>query len=133
MKRRICFLCFSISLIFIIESSYGNELKPDWHTSASYKLRLSVWDKYSVNQNYKVKYIVKTSQNLTFVAERDGVARDGRSAEVLFPDDFVIQETGKKAWIDSDGKECIWEIYVNNILEDSGTISFVRTTIRIEK
>lgn len=134
MNRNICLsFVLSIFFLFVIEkTSFGDEFKPEWLTSASYKLRLSAWDKFSVDPSYKVKYIVKTAPDLTFIAEREGIARDGRSAEVIFPDDFSIPETGEKAWVDSDGKECTWEIYINNVLKDAGTISFARTTIRIQ-
>jgi len=134
MNRNSCLsFVLSIFFLFVIEKTSFGDDKPVWLTSASYELRLSAWDKFSVDPSYKLKFIVKTAPDLIFIAERKGIARDGRSAVVIFPDDFSIPETGKKAWIDSDGKECTWEIYVNNVLEDAGTISFVGTTRRILK
>lgn len=132
-KNSYLFFALSIFSLFVMaETSFGDD-KPVWMTSASYELRLSARDKFSVDPTFKVKYIVKMAPDLIFIAEREGIARDSRSAAVIFPDDFSIPETGEKAWIDSDGRECTWEIYVNNVLEDTGTISFVGTTMRIYK
>lgn len=109
------------------KEAWGTELKPQWQTSATYTFVLSVRDKWNLDKTYKAKYVVKTSSDLVFVVEREGVAMDSNSAEVTFPDDFSIPETGKKAWIKYDGDECVWEIYVNNVLMENGTFTFTRS------
>jgi len=111
----------------------GAEIKPQWQTSATYKFILSVRDKWEVDKTFKAKYVVKTSSDLIFIAEREGVAMDSNSTEVTFPDDFFIPETGEKAWLKFDGEKCIWEIYVNNVLMENGTFIFTRSRVNRSK
>jgi hypothetical protein len=105
--------------------SFGAELKPMWQTSACYKLRLSVNDKFSNENSYVAKYIVKAADGRVFVAEK--VATDMNSSEVFFPDDFRYEKLGVSASINCHfGLQYTWEIYVDNVLKDSGTIGFTR-------
>ena len=122
-----CCLFLVLYMLFNGEDACGDELKPEWHTSANYKIILSVKDKWSVEKTYKAKYVVKTSPNLTFISEREGTSMDSTSAKVVFPDDFIIPETDQKAWLDFNGKESTWEIYVNGQLMENGTFVFKRS------
>lgn len=105
--------------------SFGAELKPIWQTSACYKLRLSVNDKLSNDNSYVAKYIVKAADGSVFVAEK--VATDMNSSEVFFPDNFRYAKLDIPAFIDCHfGQTYTWEIYVDDVLKDSGTIGFTR-------
>lgn len=121
-----CHLFVVICMFFGGKEACGYELKPEWHTSANYKIILLVKDKWNVPKFYKAKYVVKIS-NLTFMAEREVTGVDSTSAKVTFPDDFSNPETNQKAWIDINGKESTWEIYVNDELMEDGTFLFKRS------
>lgn len=126
---RIVLISCIICLQFNSKAAFGEEIEPEWLTSASYKISLSVWDKFNSNETYSVKYVVKTNSDLVFVAERVGVAKDISSVKVVFPDDFNLLETSKKAWIDFNNK-CVWEIYVNDELMEDGVFVFHRSRIK---
>lgn len=105
--------------------SYGAELKPMWQTSACYQLTMSVNDKFSNENSYVAKYIVKAADGSVFIAEK--VATDMNSSEVVFPRDFRHEKLNISAFIDCHfGQQYTWEIYVDNVLKDSGTIGFIR-------
>lgn len=105
------------------KDAFGKELGSEWLTAVSYNLTLSVWDKLHTNETHKVKYIVKADHDLIFVAEREGIAKDMASVEVVYPDDFFLIGTKEKAWVNGYGQVCTWEIYVDNVLMKNGTIS----------
>lgn len=114
-----------IFLMCYVTPSFGAELKPIWQTSACYKLRLSVNDKLSNDNSYVAKYIVKAADGSVFVAEK--VATDMNSSEVVFPEGFRDEKTKLQAYADCHyGQKYAWEIYVDNVLIDSGTIGFTR-------
>jgi hypothetical protein len=105
--------------------SFGAGLKPMWQTSACYQLRMSVNDKFSNDNSYVAKYIVKAADGRVFVAEK--AATDMNSSEVFFPDSFRDEKLGISAFIDChNGQQYTWQIYVDNVLKDSGTIGFTR-------
>ncbi len=131
MNRKHCLPFFLNLLLFCMslteKDAFGKELGPEWLTAVSYNLTLSVWDKFHTNKAYKVKYIVKADHDLIFVAEREGIAKDMASVEVVFPDDFFLIGTKEKAWVNGYGQVCTWEIYVDNVLMKNGTISLKRS------
>lgn len=86
---------------------------------------MSVNNKFSNNEIYAAKYIVKAADGRVFVAEKN--ATDMNSSEVVFPRDFRDAKLGISAWIDCHfGQNYVWQIYVNGVLKDSGTIGFTR-------
>lgn len=133
-KYFLSYLCkvFTLSIIYlqvVCIVAFGEDLKPEWLTSASYKMTFAAWDKFNLNETYNVKYFVKTDSDLIFIAERSGVAKESSSVKVVFPDDFVLYGTSKKAWVDLNSKESVWEIYVNDKLMEDGKISFRRSRL----
>lgn len=90
---------------------------------------LSLWDKFS-DAGYKAKYVVKTGDGLTFIAERnisEGNPNPSDVSHVLFPDDFVSEKTPQlKAWLNCVTGKYSWYIYGNGELIDKGKYSFIR-------
>lgn len=114
-----------ILLTCYVAPSFGAELKPIWLTSVCYELTMSVNNKLSNEKSYVAKYIVKAADGRIFVAKR--VATDANSSEVVFPKDFRYEKLDISASIDCHfGQQYTWEIYVDNVLKDSGTIGFTR-------
>lgn len=108
-----------------VTPSFGAELKPIWLTSACYELTMSAHNKLSNEKSYVAKYILKAADGRVFVVEK--VATDSSSSEVVFPKDFRYEKLDISASIDCHfGQQYTWEIYVDNILKDSGTIGFTR-------
>lgn len=108
-----------------VTPSFGAELKPMWLTSACYQLTMSAHNKLSNENSYVAKYIVKAADGRVFVAEK--AATDSNSSEVVFPRDFRYEKLDISASIDCHfGQTYTWEIYVDNVLKDSGTIGFTR-------
>ena len=106
----------------------GQMLKPEWLVSASYKFTLGVYDKWTVNNTFRVKYIVKFSNGTTFVAWKVGLAMNAESSEVIFPDNFHVQGTELKAF-SGLGQDCTWEIYV----DDELVVRWIVTSKRTQK
>ena len=114
-----------IFLMCYVTPSFGAELKPMWQTSACYQLTMSVNDKFSNENSYVAKYVVKAADGSVFIAEK--VATDMNSSAVIFPDSFRYAKLDIPAFIDCHfGQQYTWEIYVDNVLKDSGTIGFTR-------
>lgn len=118
-------LLILIFLTCYVTPSFGAELKPMWLTSACYELTMTVHDKFSNKNSYVAKYIVKAADGRVFIAEK--IATDTNSSEVVFPKDFRYEKLDISASIDCHfGQQYTWEIYVDNVLKDSGTIGFTR-------
>lgn len=118
-----------ISLAYFSTLSIGAEMKRTWMRSACYKFNLTAWDKFS-DEAYVAKYKITSSKGEAFIAERN--ATDSNSAMVVFPDDFHDAKAKDiKASVDCfHGDKYTWEIYVEDILIDSGTIGFTRNKPR---
>jgi len=116
--------------ILILVGCYGppafaGELKPLWLTHACYEFTMSVNNKFSNAKNYVAKYVLKAAKGSIFVAKK--TATDFNSAMVVFPKDFRNEKLGISASIDCYfGQQYTWEIYVDDVLKDSGTIGFTR-------
>lgn len=124
-----------VSLLLIILASFstlsiGAEAKRAWMVSACYKFNLAVWDKFS-NEAASVKYTVTARDGSVFVAER-GATDDPNPSAVVFPDDF---HDAKVPAVSASvncfyGEQYTWEVHVNGVLIDGGTIGFVRNKPR---
>ena len=117
-----CFLAswFLWMFVFPLSGVKASEPeKPVWVSAISCKLRLSVWNRWDANPTYTAKYIVKTKNGLTLIAEKEGVAHEPESSEVVFPDDFFVEGTRIQPSC-TNGADYRWEIYVNNVLVDKG-------------
>jgi hypothetical protein len=118
----------SLFLTLYVTPSVGEDT-PTWLTSAGYKLRLSAWDKFYTGP-YDAKYLVKSDSGRTFVAEKHVAAGDNpATAEVTFPDDFHDTHN-LQAGINYVGTSYSWEIYTNDVLRDSGSITFVSANVQ---
>jgi hypothetical protein len=120
---------YFVSLLAIVIGSYitlsvGEGNKREWITTACQHFDLTVRDNSS-NTVFFAKYVVTASNGMTFVSERK--ATDEDSARVVFPDSFHEVRTNQKAWVNcAYGEKYKWEIYVNDILIESGAISLTR-------
>lgn len=109
-----------------------DEMKSIWMETAEPQIKLGVWDKISVKQNYIAKYIVKCEVGATFVAEKAATAGNPESSEVIFPKDFHDAQKrfeSHQAYGCGEGKhgkKFTWSIYADDVLIDSGTMIFTR-------
>ncbi|MBU1214988.1 MAG: hypothetical protein KKF58_05820 [Gammaproteobacteria bacterium] len=118
---------FTIAIAFYSALSLGEEAKRAWRGSACYQMRLGVWDKL-MEGPYLARYVFKTDDGRIFVAERNG-DDDSSTADVVFPDDFHEEVIFKGKKVDMPAGHCsqrnyTWYIYANDILFDTGTITF---------
>lgn len=123
------------SLLIIIfasisTQSIGAEENRAWMISACYKFRLAVWDKFEGEVGH-AKYVITSNNGSVFIAERK-VTGDPNPSEVVFPDDFHDAKVpGVSASVNCFyGEQYTWEVYVNDVLKDSGTIGFTRNKPR---
>lgn len=111
-------------------STVIDEMKPIWREIAEPQIRLGLWDKINVKQNYNAKYIVKCEVGATFSAEKAATAGDTESSVVIFPQDFHDAAKGFESHQASGcgegkhGTKFTWAIYADGVLIDSGTMIF---------
>jgi hypothetical protein len=119
-----------IVLVSFSTLSIGEETKRAWMVSACYKFNLAVWDKFN-SEVASVKYTVTAKDGTVFVTERNATDDPNPSA-VVFPDDFHDAKAPKiSASVNCFyGEPYTWEVYVNDVLIDSGTIGFMRNKPR---
>jgi hypothetical protein len=101
--------------------AHGDEPKPVWLTSVDFTFSLNVREKLMLSPTYKAKYVVKTADGRTFVAERQGKEDQGDHSKVIFPNDFREDRLGMNAWAACDGAEYFWEIYANGKFIEGGS------------
>lgn len=107
-----------------------DDMKPIWRVIAEPQIKLGVWDKISVKQNYTAKYIVKCEVGATFVAEKAVTAGNPESSVAIFPKDFHYALKGMESHQASGcsegthGTKFTWTIYADDILIYSGTMIF---------
>lgn len=120
----------SLSLLIILLTSFstlsiGSETTRVWLTSACYTFHLSIWDKFE-GAAEPAKFVITSNNGRVFVAERSATG-DPSSSEVIFPDNFRDAKSNRAASVDCfNGEKYTWEIYINDVLRDSGTIGFTR-------
>lgn len=119
-----------IVITSFLSLSIGAEMKRAWMPSACYKFNMDVMDKFD-GPAWNARYVITSSKERVFIAERIG-ASDSNSSAVVFPDDFHdAKAPGVSASVDCFyGEKYTWQIYVDGELRDSGTIGFTRNKPR---
>ena len=109
-----------------------DEMKPIWMVTATPQIRLGLWDKINVKQNYIAKYTVKCETGTAFVAEKAATAGDTESSVAIFPQDFHDAAKGLESHqayscgYGKHGMKFTWTIYADDVLIDSGTMISTR-------
>lgn len=107
-----------------------DEMKPIWRVIAEPQIRLGLWDKISVKQNYTAKYTVRCEIGAVFAAEKSASAGDSESSMVFFPKDFHYALKGMESHQASGcsegkyGTKFTWAVYADDVLIYSGTMIF---------
>lgn len=113
-----------------------DETKPIWRVIAEPQIRLGLWDKISVKQNYIAKYTVKCEIGAVFAAEKSATAGDSESSVVFFPKDFHYALKGMESHQASgcsegkNGTKFTWAVYADDVLIYSGTMIFTAKSAR---
>jgi hypothetical protein len=105
---------------------------PKWLEIGEPQIRLGVYDQNNVKENFIAKYIVKCENGAMFSVEKAVISSHPDSSEVSFPKDFHDATKGQESrqaygCYGKHGQNLTWAIYADDILIDSGTMTFTRS------